>query len=166
MADIKEAFGSLINPTVTNLSGLGNSATAGWKSAAIDNSTNLYLDYLVQLTLTAVNTAPANNQAIYLFVSGLVDSTGTAYAGTGAAAIDGNEGAVTFPTILGPQNLLLLGIVPYITQNVAINSEPFSVADAFGGFVPQKFCLAAVNYSGMTLGTAVLNVKGLYRTVA
>ncbi|HKU55072.1 MAG TPA: hypothetical protein VJP60_06890, partial [Rhizomicrobium sp.] len=74
---------------------MASSATAGWKSNAIDNSSNLYDDALVSIELAAVNTAPANNKAVYLYAYSLIE--GTAYSGTGAAAIDGSEGTVTFP---------------------------------------------------------------------
>jgi hypothetical protein len=56
--------------TITN-AGLANSATAGWKSNAIDNSSNLYLDALVHCDFAAVNTAPANSKAIFLYAYAL-----------------------------------------------------------------------------------------------
>ena len=155
MATITEFFGTATAFTKTNAN-LASSATAGWKSNAIDNSSNLYDDALVSIELAAVNTAPANNKAVYLYAYSLIE--GTAYSGTGAAAIDGSEGTVTFPDITNlPTNLPLLGVVSYTTQNVAINSQAFSVAACFGGVLPPKWGVAMVNYSGMTL-----NVTNIY----
>lgn len=164
MSSIKQAFGTATAFTKTNAA-LSSSATAGWKSNAIDNSSNLYLDALVAIELAAVNTAPANNKAIYLYAYSLIE--GTAYASTGAAAIDGSEGTVTFPDVTANAiNLPLLGVVPYVTQNVALNSAAFSVARCFGGILPPKWGIAMINYSGMTLSVTNLYYIEQYLTVA
>jgi len=146
---ILEAFGTATAFTKTNAN-LASSATAGWKSNSIDNSANLFLDALVSIELAAVNTAPANNKAIYLFAYSLIE--GANYASTGDGTIDGTEGTVTFPDITTSSIVLpLLGIVPYPVQNKAINSPAFSVARCFGGVLPPKWGIAMVNYSGMPL---------------
>jgi hypothetical protein len=41
MADIKLAYQTEQTMTVTNLHSLASSATAGWQSAVVDNTTNL-----------------------------------------------------------------------------------------------------------------------------
>lgn len=171
MSNVKEAFDTLASLTITNLNSLASSATAGWKSDAIDNTAGLFIDFLVQMKLAAVNTAPANNQAFYLFASGLLDDAGADYATTGASggAPDGTEGTLTFPSITAASiSLPLLGAIPYTTQNVAIVSPVFSVAALFGGNIPPKFVLALLNYSGMTIAAAGnwVKVRGVYRTVA
>lgn len=155
MADVKEKFGTPTAFTKTNAN-LASSATAGWKSNAIDNSTNLYLDALVSIELAAVNTAPANSKAIFLYAYSLVE--GTAYASTGDGTVDGTEGTLTFPDITTlPCALPLLGTIPYPVQNKAINSPAFSVARCFGGVLPPKWGVAMVNHSGQTL-----NVTNIY----
>ena len=119
------------------------------------------------IELAAVNTAPANNKAIYLYAYALVDTAGSAYSSTGSATPSGSEGTLTFPDITTlPINLPLLGVVAYTTQNTAINGGPFSVARCFGGILPPKWGVAMLNYSGMTL--SVTNVKYIeqYNTVA
>lgn len=164
MASIKAAFGTATAFTKTNAN-IATSATAGWKSNAIDNSTNLYLDALVSIELAAVNTAPANSKAVFLYAYSLIE--GTAYASTGAAAIDGSEGTLTFPDITSlPCVLPLLGVVPYPVQNVAINSPAFSVARCFGGVLPSKWGVAMVNHSGMTLSVTNIYYIEQYNTVA
>lgn len=171
MSSVKEAFDNVSSLTVTNLNSLASSATAGWKSDAIDNTSSLFADYLVQVKLAAVNTAPANNQAFYLFVSGLLDDAGSDYATTGASggAPNGSEGTLTFPSITASSiSLPLLGVIPYTTQNVAIVSPVFSVGALYNGNIPPKFCLALLNYSGMTIAGSGnwVKVRGVYRTVA
>lgn len=166
MADVKLAFGTAANFTKTNAN-LASSATAGWKSNAIDNSTNKYLDALVMLQLAAVNTAPANSKAIFLYAYALLDTSGSLYTSTGDGTIDGTEGTVTFPDVSTlPVDLPILGVVPYPVQNKAINSGPFSVARCFGGILPPKWGVAMVNHSGMTLSVTNIVYVPIYDTVA
>lgn len=162
-ANVKQAFGTATAFTKTNAN-LATSATAGWKSNSIDNTGGLYVDALVSIELAAVNTAPANSKAVFLYAYSLIE--GTAYSGSGAAAIDGTEGTLTFPDITTLQTPLpILGVVPYPTQNVAINSPAFSVARCFGGILPDKWGVAMVNHSGMTLSVTNIYYQELYYTV-
>jgi len=163
-ASVKQAFGTATAFTKTNAN-IASSATGGWKSNAIDNSTNLYVDALVGVELAAVNTAPASDQAIYMYAYGLIE--GTAYTSTGDGTIDGSEGTVTFPTVASlPTVLPKLGRIPYPVQNKAINGGPWSVAACFGGVLPVKWGVAMINYSGMTLSVTNIYYIELYYTVA
>jgi hypothetical protein len=166
---IVEALGAVQTMTITNLNSLARSVTAGWRSAAIDNTSDLFMDIHIQFKLAAVNTAPANGKTFYLFASGLLDDSGSDYATTGAAsggAPDGSEGTLTFPAVdASPVNLPQIGAVDYINQNVAIISPILSVAAAFGGLVPAKLVLGFINDSGMTIAGSGNYVKyrGVYR---
>jgi hypothetical protein len=143
---------------------LTSSATGGWQSDGQDNTTNLYLDALVQIVLAAVNTAPANNKAIYLYAFGA--DTGSNYTGTGAANASGTVGTLTFPDITAnTPDCPLIGTVPYTTQNTAMNSSMFSIAQAFGGVLPPKYSLGMINYSGMTLSVTSIKITPVYLTV-
>jgi|HubBroStandDraft_6_1064221.scaffolds.fasta_scaffold853925_2 hypothetical protein len=164
MASLKLAYGSAVTLTKTNAN-LASSATAGWQSDGQDNSTNLYVDALVQVSLAAVNTAPASNQAIYLFAFGAAD--GTNYGTTGAAGVTGSEGTLTFPSIATlAQVAPLLGVIPYPVQNVAILSKPFSIAQALGGILPSKYSIGMINFSGMTLSVTSIKIIPVYATIA
>ena len=165
MADVKQKFGTAATFTKTNAN-LASSATAGWMSNAIDNSTNLYLDALVSIELAAVNTAPASSKAIFLYAYALVDSSGTAYTSTGDGTPSGSEGTLTFPDITtNAIGLPLLGVVPYPLQNKAINGGPFSVAKCFGGILPPKWGIAMINHSGMTLSVSNIRYIEVFNTV-
>lgn len=163
MADVKIAYNTATAFTKTNAN-IASSATAGWKSDSIDNTSNKYLDALVSIELAAVNTAPASDKAIYLFAYSLIE--GTAYASTGDGTIDGSEGTLTFPSVATlPCVLPLLGVVPYPVQNKAINSPAFSVARCFGGILPDKWGVAMVNFSGQTLNVTNIYHQEVYQTV-
>lgn len=166
-ANVNEAFGTATSMTVTNAL-LANSATAGWKSASIDNTANLYMDYEFGLELLAVNTAPSSDKAIYLFAFGLVDPAGTAYTSTGSGTANGSEGTLTYPNVSTSGVVApILGVVPYPIQNQAINYGPMSHAAAFGlpiG-VSSKLAVGMVNFSGMTLSGVAVRYRGVYLTV-
>jgi hypothetical protein len=61
------------------------------------------------------------------------------------------------------QNLRLLGILPYTTQNEVAESSPMSVAAAFGGLLPPYWGVAIINHSGAALAASGNTVK--YRRV-
>lgn len=171
MASVLEAFQAAQSFTITNLNSLASSLTAGWGSAAVDNSSTLYLDALVQVNIAAVNTAPGSLKAFYVFAYGLTDTGGSLYTTTGATSggTPGSQGALTFPSIdTNAVNLPLIGVIPYVGQNTIIYSPPFSVARGFGGILPQKWGVAIVNASNMTIAASGNSVQytGVYNTVA
>jgi hypothetical protein len=166
MSAIKLVYNTAVPLTITNAN-LANSATAGWQSAGQDNTSNLYLDALVQVKLAAVNTAPANSKAIFLYAFGVADGSTTDYTGTGDTNASGTEGTLTYPDVTA--NALpcpLLGIIPYPVQNKAINSSVFSIARAFGGILPAKYAIGMVNHSGMTLSVTSIKIVPVHATVA
>jgi hypothetical protein len=165
-SSVLEAFGTAGTFTIANAN-LASSATAGWMSNTIDNTTNLYLDYLIQIELAAVNTAPASNQAIYLFAFGITDPANANFTSTGDGTPTGSEGTLTYPNVASlPIVAPILGTIPYGVQNRAINGGPFSIARCFGGVCPPKFCIGMVNLSGMTLSVTAIRYRGVYNTVA
>lgn len=165
MADVKFAFGTATEFTKTNAN-IATSATAGWMSNAIDNSSNKYLDALVTVELAAVNTAPANSKAVFLYAYGLIYASGTAYTSTGDGTPSGSEGTLTFPDVTANAiPMPRLGVIPYPTQNKAINAGPFSVAQAFGGVLPVKWGIAMINHTGMTLSVTKIYYIEVYETV-
>lgn len=157
MSDVKLAFGSATAMTIT-LNSLASSATAGRESTVVDNSTNKYLDALVEVLLSYPNSAPANDQAVYVYAYASLD--GTNYSG-GAT---GSDAAYTLrsPSVLAP-----LGTIPTPTQNIAYRSRPMSVANAFGGVLPSKWGIVVVNFSGQTLSASLNSAQyqGIYQTV-
>lgn len=163
MADVKEKFGTATAFTVTNAN-IASSATVGWVSNIIDNSTNLYLDVLVKFVFTAVNTAPANSKAIFCYAFDSID--GTVMSSAGGAAAPSGEGTHTFPDVTTlPVSVPLLGVIPYPVQNIAIVSPAFSIAACFGGVLPPKWCVGYVNHTGITLTGAAHKYIEVYRTV-
>lgn len=166
MANVKLSFANAVSLTLTSAN-LTNSATAGWQSDGQDNTSNLYLDALVQVKLAAVNTAPANTKLIYLYAFGVADGTTSDYGTTGDGAPSGTVGTLTFPDVTA--NAIpcpLLGLIPYPVQNKALISAPFSIAKCFGGTLPAKYAIGMVNNSGMTLNVTSIKIVPVFLTVA
>lgn len=162
MASVKEAMGSATSFTIT-LNSLASSGTVGRQSTVVDNSTNLYLDALVEVTIAFPNSAPANDKAIYVYAFASLD--GTNYPeGLGASdagfTFQGSAGALTTA-------LRLIGVIPAI-QNVTARYGPFAVSPAFGGILPAKWGIIVLNFGGQTLSASgnAAQYREVYQTVA
>lgn len=161
--------------TVTNLASLASSPTAGWSSGWIDNTSNLYLDYLVYVLIAAVNTAPGNNKAFYVYTAGNLNTTDlpTTGAGSGNTVANGasssTDALLTFADVTAnAQTLNTYGVVPYTATNKAVVAPLGSLARVYGGVMYPFTWLAMVNYSGITLGASgnAVKYRGVYATVA
>ena len=162
MASVKLAFGSVTSMTVTNLHSLASSTTAGWQSAVVDNSSDLYLDAHVQIILDFANTAPANSKGVYVFAYSALETSYTNPA-------SGSEGSITLLDVTAnAQALRQIGFIPYTTQDEIVESANMSVAAGFGGILPIKWGIVLMNHSGAALHSSGNTVKwaGVYATVA
>lgn len=161
--DIKLVYSSVQTMTVTNLHSLANSATAGWQSAVVDNTANLYEDAQVFVELDFANTAAANSRAAFVY----------AYAGieTGVYTnpASGSEGTITLPDVTANAlSVRRIGTLPYVTTDEKVENGPFSVAQAYGGILPPFWGVVIINHSGAALAASANTVKwrGVYRNVA
>lgn len=162
MATVALSYGAEQTMTVTGLQSLGNSATAGWQSAVVDNTSDLYVDALVQVVIDFANTAPANDKGVYVYAYGGINATYTNPA-------SGTEGAITVVSHdANPMAFKLIGFLPYTTQDEVAESQPFSVAAAFGGVLPEKWGIVIINRSGAAFAASGNSVKytGVKLTVA
>jgi hypothetical protein len=160
LATTKLSYSSATTVTSTNLASLASAAAGGttWQSGVIDNSTDLALDALVQVSLGVGSGTIGNDQCAYVYAYGTIDG-GTTYPD----AITGSEG--TF-TIQNPTQLRLIGVVNMPSQSSTYKSEPMSVAAAFGGSLPQKWGLAIRQYCGIALNAATVKFQEVLATTA
>ena len=161
--DIKLALQAVQTMTVTNLHSLASSATAGWQSAVVDNTSDLFQDALVQIVLDFANTAPANSRGVFVFAYGGIES------GVYANPASGSEGTITLVDVTTTaQQLRQIGFLPYTTQDEVSESGALSVAAGFGGILPPFWGLVLMNHSGAALAASGNTVKyrGVYTTVA
>lgn len=166
MASRKEAWGT--NVALTNaIASLGSSSTwvAGYESDVTDNTTNLLLDYRVTGKVT-VGTTPTINTEIRIYVVGIWGDVTT-----WPDVFDGTTGAETVTSVGVGTGFLKLGAVMLVDATTSDRPYPFdfTVAQLYGGVVPEKFVLFTTHNTGVALnatgGNHVFNVRGLYETV-
>lgn len=146
--------------TVTNLHSLASSQDwlAGWSSASINNTSNLYLDYMFGLTFT---THASNRQAgfINIYVIAALNDTPTWPAA--ASGTIGAEGALSFTDAEERDSLCrLLASIPVDNTASAIYAFPATaIAQLFGGQIPPYFALY-ISQNCSTTTTAGLAAAG------
>jgi hypothetical protein len=144
MADIKAKYGSSNQAIAITINSLANDAKR--ESTAVDNSANCFLDALVQVKI-ATNTAAdsTGDKSVYVYAYGTTDG-GVTYSGN-ASGSDAAFG--TDPQQLN--NCKLIGVIYAPTQNKIYESDPMSIASAFGGLLPQYWGIIIHNKTGQAL---------------
>lgn len=165
--DVKIAYGASAAFTQTNLDGLASSATwvAGWESNAVDNSSNLYEDYLISGVLQVESSGLSAGEIRVYIVAEMNDTTWP-------DVFDGTESAetVTDTEVRDAICHLAAVVVTDTTASRYYYFGPFSVANLFGGVCPRKFVVFIAQSTGTTLETTSdpnqVYYKGVYHTVA
>jgi hypothetical protein len=153
VATIKQLYGTSAQAITCTITTLASSATACRASTAVDNTTNLYLDALVQVNVTLGATATANDKCVYVWAYGTADG-GTTYT-------DGVTGTDAAFTRTDPPNLKLIGVLNTPTASTAYKSGPMSVAAAFGGVLPDHWGVVVQNYSGSAFTAGAVVYQGV-----
>ena len=140
-----------ITPTTgtVTLASLATSAggVTGRASTAIDNSTNQYVDYLVQITVKNGSGTIAANKGWWVF----------AYGVGGSAYDDGITGTDAGFTRTDPPNLPLLMFINAPTSAGSEVSKTVSIASAFGGTCPYKWGIFVANDTNITADSTAGN---------
>lgn len=163
--DIKLALASSASLTIT-LASLATSSTltAGREATAVDNGTNLYLDYHVGGKITT-GTSPTDNRLIVIYAVGAVNDTPT-----WPDVFDGTDSAETV-TSTEIRDAALSWFASSDTDNtsdVTYWFKPCSIAAAFGGIVPDQWTLWVTHSTGVNLNATgsnhALSYTGVYQT--
>ena len=137
--------------TVTNLHSLASSSdwTAGWSSPSVNNTSNVYLDYLYGFTFT---THASNRQAgsINIYVIAALNDTPT-WPATSTGTI-GTEGTLSFTDTEERDCLCrLLGSITVDSTASAVYAFPATgIAQLFGGSVPPYHAIFVAQNCGTT----------------
>lgn len=158
MANIKANYGTAAQAIACDITGLANNASR--QSDVIDNTTNLFLDALVHVTIKAGASGTAAGGVVNVYAYATVDG-GTKYSG-------GATGSDAAYTQVVPSQLRLIGQVVVVADAVTYEGGPFSVANAFGGILPAKWGLVIENVSGSTTDASVgaAEYQGIFQQVA
>jgi hypothetical protein len=160
-ATIEAKYGTTAQAITITLASLGASATVGRASTAVDNSSNLFLDALVA-GLIETGTVSGNKQVL-IYAYGTADSGTPVYSGkNGANAISGTDAGFTRAD---PTDLRLIAAVPCPTSSVVMGFGPYSVAQAFGGVLPDHWGIVVFNDTGAALSATAGNNKAWYQGV-
>lgn len=155
MSTVKSLYGASNVAITCTLASLTNGSARA--STAVDNSSNLYLDALVQMKIKSGGASTSANGVVNVYAYGTADG-GTTYP----EANGGTDGAVT---LVVPTNLRLLGQINVVANSTTYTSEPMSVALAFGGVLPQLWGIVVVNNTGGTLDSTEGNHAKFYQGI-
>lgn len=162
----KTAYATEAALTIT-LASLGTSSTwvAGRQSTVVDNSANLYLDYLVSGRVT-VGTSPTAATQIRIYAFTTVGLTAT-YPDTFGAS----DAAVTISSVgIGQGFLKYIATlnVDATTTNAAYYFGKVSLARLFGGVCPKTWGIFCTHNTGANLnstgGNQYIVVEGITTT--
>lgn len=156
-SNVKSAFGSNNQSITCTITSLANSAQRA--SVAIDNTTNLFLDSLVFVKAKSGASGTATSGTINVYACGTADG-GTTYTDN----VSSGDATVT---LTAPPNAKLIGVINAVANAVIYAGGPFSVAQAFGGILPDHWLIIVENKTGGTLDATTGSVwyQGSYSTV-
>ena len=153
MADIKLSYPAASDLTIT-LASLGSDTNllTGRESATIDNSGNLYLDYLISGKITA-GTSPTASRSIEVWAVGSWDGTNW------PDVFDGTESAetITSADIKASICRLVAAMATANTSDRTYHFGPVSLAGAFGGVLPPKIVIFVTHSTGVNLNSTAGN---------
>jgi hypothetical protein len=130
-----------ITCTITSLANNGQRS-----SAAIDNTSNLYLNALVQVIVKSNASGTSATGYVNVYAYGTADG-GTSYP-EGA-------GTDTGVTLTVPPNVRQIGVINVVANATTYKSEPMSVKQAFGGDLPDHWGIIVENKTGAAFDASV-----------
>lgn len=137
----------------TSFNSLANSTSTVAASSAIrtTDSTADVVDTQVQVAITVGAITPSVSTAVVLFLYGSVDGVEPGPQGGSTERLTG-DAAVTLSS--NANNLVRVGLLRAVIASQQIVSEPFSVAQAFGGVVPKYWGVVIQNQTGQALASS------------
>jgi len=166
MADIKNAYGSSVDLTITLASlATDSSLLTGRASTAIDETSNKYIDELLA-GFVSTGTSPTTAKEIHVYVYGCINDTPTY-----PDSITGSDAAKTMTTAnIRDAGLRLAAMLSTTaTSNEKTFFGPISVRYLFGGTLPKKWGVFITHNTGVNLnstsGNHKISATPVYQTV-
>jgi hypothetical protein len=161
VAETKIAYSA--STALTWTAAIASSTTAARECTAVDNTTTLYDDVRVMISIQFPNSAPANDKTVYIYAAGYDSTLGYG----GSPALTGTDAAITLDAAFTTDPpAMRLAASCWMVQNKTRVFEIPSLASVFGGVLPPKWGLVLVNYSGQTLTAVSARYVGITYTVA
>ena len=165
MSDVKSNYPAAADVTIT-LANLASDTNllAGRESTAVDNSSNLYLDYLISGKITA-GTSPTTARSIQVWAVGSWDGS------TWPDIFDGSDSTETITSANHKNSVcrFIAEMATDATSDRVYHFGPVSVASAFGGVMPKSFVVFVVHNTAVNLnstaGNHQIRIQPYYETV-
>ena len=133
----------------TSWQSLASSTTAGAGAAnRTTPTTGNTVDVLVQVQVTTGTITPSATTGVYVYAAGSVD--GTLWPDT----LTGGDATVASLTPTTGNSLRFLAYIPCSASTTAFDSQPLSLAAAFGGVVPPRYQILIQNQTGAALAAS------------
>jgi hypothetical protein len=133
----------------TSFNSLASSTTAGASSAhRTTPTTGNLVDALVQVMITTGTITPSATTGVYVYAYASTDGT------LWPDALNGTDSAVANLTPTAGNSLRFLAYIPCTASATAFDSQPLSIASAFGGVVPPRWGICIQNQSGAALAAS------------
>lgn len=160
-ATIKTQYGTEAQAITCTLASLANNGQR--ESTVVDNTTNLFLDALVTVRIDLADGGTiASDKKVYVYAYGTVDAATPIYPDR----VTGSDAGITLDS---PTNLKLIGVIEcasYVTVTKTIfTMPPASVAQAFGGILPEKWGIVVENKTSITVRASEATQKKIYQGV-
>lgn len=143
-AIVNHRYGTAGAAITCSLASLAHDAARS--SASIDNTTDLFLDVLVQFQVVLQTGTPGSDGVVFIYAYGTADADTVAM--WGHTDIDGTDKAMT---LINFDNLRRIGTIACPTSGGTFESSPMSIASAFGGIMPRKWGVVLHNRTNIAL---------------
>lgn len=143
--NILQKYGASNQAITCTITSLANNGQRG--STAVDNTSNTFLDALVHVKVKTGASVTSATGYVNVYAYGTADG-GTTYSD----GVSGTDGAAT---LTSPPNLRLIGVINCVANSTTYNGGPFSVAQAFGGVLPDHWGIVVENKTGNALDASV-----------
>ncbi len=144
----QQSWGAVNSQITITITALSNGAFR--QSDEVSNLVTKFLDAHLQVIVGTQSSAISSSGTVEVY----------AYGNVGAPFRTDTAGA-TDAAIVNIPNARLVGIVQANSGSTIYTAGPFSVANAFGGILPQKWGIILANRTGLHL-TNSAGVTGLY----
>jgi hypothetical protein len=159
MSTIKPLFGTNNQAITCTFTSLANNGQRS--SAAVDNTSNLFLDVLVSVKTKTNAAGTSATGTLNIYAYGTTDG-GSTYGG-GETGMGTDAGV----TLTSPPNIVLIGVINCVANATTYQKSAMSIAQAFGGTMPDHWGIVIENKTGAALDASVssANYQGVQAQV-
>lgn len=143
MASLRTEYGPSSAITISLASVTNGGAQ---QSAVVDNTGDMFVDVLIQLSVKLGAGTPGGSKSIYVYAYASEDGT---------KLTDNASGSDATISLRQPSNLRMLGVIfTPDSGGLTYSSNPMSLLACFGGLaIPRKWGIAVQNDTGLTFSS-------------